>query len=423
MIRNPWRRSEPLDRAELARLLPAPADPRLAADRRYLLEEHLMNEIHRSAPAPVLAPGHAPSPVLAPDLAPDPVLAPGHAPDPVLGPDLAPSPVLGPGHAPSPTLAPDLAPDPVLAPVPGAAPALASGPGRRPLRRVVLIAGPVAAVAALAVVVSLGVSPGTTTVAAPRLVKAPVVEIEEGSAVKVTSTVRELAAAATAASAPRPGPGQYIYIKSRVSFVASSVNGDTGESATWVQPLHDREVWKSPDGTKGWLDEPGYQAEGGIALGAGDPVKQLTYTWLAAQPADPDALLKFAYSTAGGAGDRDQRAFDEIGSIIREQLVPSGLAGALYEAAGRIPGVVVVEHAQDAADRDGIALARLDPRTGERSEWIFDRESRQYLGSRGVQVREVNGVRPGTVVERTAIVTRAVVDAEKQRPGAGRAKA
>ncbi|MGX4735045.1 CU044_5270 family protein [Kitasatospora griseola] len=274
-------------------------------------------------------------------------------------------------------------------------------------------------------------------------------QIEEGSAVKVTSTVRELAAAATASTTPRPGPGQYIYIKSRVSFMASSFNGDTGESATWVQPLHDREVWRSPDGARGWLDEPGYQAKGGIALGGGDPLKQLTCTWLAAQPADPDALLKFAYSTAGGTRDRDQQAFNEIGSIIREQLVPSGLAGALYEAAGRIPGVVVVEHAQDASglagalyeaagripgvvvvehaqdasDRDGIALARLDPQTGERSEWIFDREIHQYLGSRGVQIREVNGVKPGTVVERTAIVTRAVVDADKQHPGAGRAKA
>ncbi|MFE7191401.1 CU044_5270 family protein [Kitasatospora sp. NPDC057541] len=353
MIRNPRRRNEPLDHAELARLLPAPADPRLAADRRHLLEDHLMNEIHHSA------------------------------------------------HTPAPS------------------------PPRRPLRRAALIAVPVAAAAALALVVSSGGSPGTTTVAAPRLVKAPVVQIEEGSTVQLASTVREIAAAAaaTANATPRPGPGQYIYIKSRVSFMASSLNADTGESATWVQPLHDREVWKSPDGTKGWLDEPGYQDKGGITLDNGDPRKQQTYQWLATQPTDPEALLKFAYSTVSGTRDRDQQAFNEIGSVIREQLVPAGLAAALYEAAGRIPGVVVVEHAQDASGRDGIALARLDPQTGERSEWIFDRDSHQYLGSRGVQIREVNGVKPGTVVERTSIVTRAVVDAKNQRPGAGQATA
>ncbi|MFJ4091330.1 CU044_5270 family protein [Kitasatospora sp. NPDC089913] len=351
MIRNPWRHHEPLDHAELARLLPAPADPRLAADRQDLLEEYLMSEIHQSDRAP------------------------------------------------------------------------AALPARRPLRRAVLFAAPVAAAAALAVVVYLGGSPGVGTVAAPAPVKAPVVRVEEGSTVQLASTVREIAAAATARSTPRPGPGQYIYIKSRVSFMSTSHNADTGEEATWVQPLHDREVWKSPDGTKGWLDEPGYQDKGGITLDNKEPRKQNTYDWLAAQPNDPDALLRSVYATVSGDRDHDQQAFNAIGSVVREQLVPSALAAALYEAAGRIPGVVVVEHSQDASGRDGIALARLDPWTGERSEWIFDRESHQYLGSRGVQVREFNGVKPGTVVERTTIVTRAVVDAKNQRPGAGQATA
>ncbi|MFJ8431450.1 CU044_5270 family protein [Kitasatospora sp. NPDC094019] len=350
MIRK--RSTEPLDHAELARLLPAPADPRLAADRQDLLEEYLMSEIQQ--------------------------------------PDAAP----------------------------------AATPARRPLRRAVLFATPVAAAAAaLAVVVTLGGSPGTSTVAAPRLVKAPVVQIEEGSTVRLASTVQEIAAAATAHPLPQPGPGQFIYIKSQVSFMASSHNADTGEDATWVQPLHDREVWKSPDGTKGWLDEPGYQDKGGITLDNKEPRKQNTYQWLSAQPADPEALLKSVYATVSGDRDHDQQAFNEIGSLIREQLVPAGLAAALYQAAGRIPGVVVVEHAQDVSGRDGIALARLDPWTGERSEWIFDRTSHQYLGSRGVQVREFNGVKPGTVVERTTIVTRAVVDAKNQRPGAGEATA
>ncbi|MEV6975996.1 CU044_5270 family protein [Kitasatospora sp. NPDC093806] len=348
MIRNPWRRTEPLDHAELARLLPAPADPRLAPERRDLLEEFLMNEIHQSEPA--------------------------------------------------------------------------SAPTRRPLRRTALIAAPVAAAAVLAVVVSLGSPADTVTVAAPQLVKAPVVRIEEGSTVQLASTVREIAAAAaaTARTTPQPGPGQYIYIKSRVSFMATRQNADTGESVTWVQPLHDREVWKSPDGTKGWLDEPGYQDKGGITLDNASPRKESTYQWLAAQPADADALLKSVYARVSGDRDHDQQAFNEIGSLIREQLVPSALAASLYEAVGKIPGVVVVEHAQDASDRDGIALARLDPRTGERSEWIFDRESHQYLGSRGVQVREVNGIKPGTVVERTTILTRAVVDTKHQRPTPGR---
>lgn len=43
MIFNPWRRVEPLDHTELARLLPAPSDPVLSEDRQRLLEDFLMN--------------------------------------------------------------------------------------------------------------------------------------------------------------------------------------------------------------------------------------------------------------------------------------------------------------------------------------------------------------------------------------------
>ncbi|MFI2367548.1 hypothetical protein [Streptomyces sp. NPDC018833] len=45
MIFNPWRRQEPLDHTELARLLPAPGDPVLSEDRQRLLEDFLMNNV------------------------------------------------------------------------------------------------------------------------------------------------------------------------------------------------------------------------------------------------------------------------------------------------------------------------------------------------------------------------------------------
>lgn len=47
MTLDPRRRQEPLDLAELARLLPAPGDPVLPPDRRLRLEEHLMSEIQQ----------------------------------------------------------------------------------------------------------------------------------------------------------------------------------------------------------------------------------------------------------------------------------------------------------------------------------------------------------------------------------------
>ncbi|MBW5481227.1 hypothetical protein GPJ59_04870 [Streptomyces bambusae] len=261
------------------------------------------------------------------------------------------------------------------------------------------------------------------------------VSVEAGSAEPVAATVQQIAAAAATGKLPEPGPGQYVYVKSTVSYLELSHDVDRNESKTWVQPLHTREVWKSPDGRKGWLDEPGQQPDGGITLDKDGPLAKpkngqdipgeapnFSYDWLKAQKADPDALLKAAREAAGGgAGDRDQEAFEEIGSMLHEQIVPPGVAAALYQAAARIPGVVVVQHSQDAAGRDGIALARVDERHGSRTEWVFDRSSYAYLGSRGVQVREQDGIKAGTVVERTAVLERAVVAGQKERPGDRRA--
>ncbi|KOU19048.1 hypothetical protein ADK52_29545 [Streptomyces sp. WM6372] len=368
MIRKKWRRDEPLDHAELGRLLPPPGSPDLPLDRQILLEEHLMNEIQQTAAAP--------------------------------------------------------------------SPAGDRAPARRPVRRPLLIGIPVTA-AALAGVIALNSAQGPAGTGEPArtpAVEAPVVSVETGSAEQLASTVEQIAAAATKSGLPDPGPGQYVYVKSQVSYQSTSVDVDTDRSKTWVQPLHTREVWKSPDGTKGWLDEPGQQPKGGITLDEDGPLSKpvngqdipgeavnFSYEWLKAQPADPDALLT-AIRAAGGSGrDRDQEAFEEIGSIIGEQVVPSRIAAALYQAAARIPGVIVVRHSQDAAGRDGIALARVDEQRGARTELVFDRSTYAYLGSRGVQIRQEGETKPGTVVERTAVLERGVVNGQKERPAARRA--
>ncbi|MEU1406432.1 CU044_5270 family protein [Streptomyces sp. NPDC005728] len=349
MIRKKSRREESLDHAELARLLPAPGDPHLSLDRHLLLEEHLMNEIQHTAPAPA--------------------------------------------------------------------------PSRRPARRLLLIGVPVTAAAlagAFAFTALTGSGGSGPAAATPPPVEAPVVRIEPGSTAQLASTVEHIAAAASARKTPEPGPGQYIYIKSMVSFLCV-LHTDADESKTLVQPLHIREVWNSPDGKQGWLDEPGYKPKGGITLDS-DVESSLngpSYYYLKTLPTDPDALLKKIYEETKGQGNSpDQEAFTTVGSLLREQLAPAKLNAALYRAAAKIPGVVVVDHAKDAAGREGIALARVDQQSGDRTEWIFDRKTYAYLGSRGVQVKQVDDVKPGTVLESTAVLERAVVDAQKQRPGA-----
>ncbi|MEV7325922.1 CU044_5270 family protein [Streptomyces sp. NPDC093970] len=303
------------------------------------------------------------------------------------------------------------------------APAPLFAPSRRPARRLLLIGVPVTA-AALAGVFAFtamtssgGVDPAAAT---PPPVAAPVVRIEPGSTAQLAATVEHIAAAASADTSPEPGPGQYIYIKSEVSYLTVS-HTDTDDSKAMVQPLHIREVWNSPDGKQGWLDEPGYQPKGGSTLDT-DVKPSLggaSYDYLKALPTDPGALLKKIYEETKDQGNSpDQEAFATVGDLLNEELVPAKLSAALYRAAAKIPGVMVVDHAQDAAGREGIALAHVDQKGGDRTEWIFDPKTYAYLGSRAVQVEQADGIQPGTVLNRTAVLERTVVDAQKQRPGA-----
>lgn len=81
---------------------------------------------------------------------------------------------------------------------------------------------------------------------------------------------------------------------------------------------------------------------------------------------------------------------------------------------------MTVDDAVDAAGRHGIAVARLDEKSGRREEWIFDRQTLAFLGERTVQVQGESGerglIKPGTVVFTNAVMTRTVVDRIKEQP-------
>lgn len=143
-----------------------------------------------------------------------------------------------------------------------------------------------------------------------------------------------------------------------------------------------------------------------------------SYDYLRTLPTDPQELLQKIYAETKGAGSGpDQEAFVTIADLIREQAVPGKLAAALYQAAARIPGVVLLDSATDAAGRTGIAIARTNTATGSRDEIIFDRSSYAFLGERSVQVTEAFGVKPGTVTANTAVLKRAATDAPGHQPG------
>lgn len=383
MIRTPRRRrEEPLDHAELTRLLPAPGDPELSSDRLNRLEEHLMTEIRNRTSD------------TAPDTSTDT------------------SPGASTGAPPAGAHAGDRAPR----------------PARRPGRRPVLVGAAAALVLAAAGVAGLaggsgGPASSGRAVAPPAgAVPAPVVQVVRGSTAGLAGAVADISGAAARAELPEPGPGQFLYVRSEVSWLVSWEGAD-GKNRSYVDTIHPREVWMSPDGDKGWLMEPYKEAvdRDGITLddheGGERTLNSPSYDYLRSLPTDPGPLLKKIYDETGGMGNGpDQQAFSTIGDLLREQVVPPKLAAGLYRAAARIPGVVLVDDSVDAAGRHGVAIARTDETDGSRTEWIFDRETYTYLGERTVQTRDVEGIKAGTVRGRTAVTDRAVVDAVKQRP-------
>ncbi|NEB00165.1 CU044_5270 family protein [Streptomyces sp. SID13726] len=224
------------------------------------------------------------------------------------------------------------------------------------------------------------------------------------------------------AAADVSGPGvredQFLYIASKV---ASTYPKTVDDKTTIVsEQLHSRQVWESPDGRNGWLIEPGNTGEDGITLAGPNPVSS-AYDRLAKLPTDPDALLRKIYQESDAVRDpevpRDQAAFVAIGDMLTESYPPAKLTSALYRAAAAIPGVVAVDDAVDAVGRHGVAVARLDEQSGQRTEWIFDKKTYAFLGERSVQVGPSETFEKGTVTFTVAITQRAVVNEMKEVPG------
>ena len=132
-----------------------------------------------------------------------------------------------------------------------------------------------------------------------------------------------------------------------------------------------------------------------------------TYRFLQTLPTDPHALLRLIQQTDGHPG-LYWWAFSTIGTLLYNGPPPP-VTAALYRAAALIPGVTVVPDAPDTIGRPGVAVAFTFQ--GIRTEWIFSKQTLQYLGSREINVAN------GALVSQTAIQQRAIVDHAGQTPG------
>ncbi|OKJ10276.1 CU044_5270 family protein [Kitasatospora sp. CB01950] len=286
------------------------------------------------------------------------------------------------------------------------------------LRRAILL--PAAAFALTGAIVAVAaLSPGSDSGQVAASDGGPVLTTTVGVADPkgVVQLLDRISLAAQETTVPKPGASQFVYIESKVA--GTNIRVDKGKSSVVSEALNTRRSWKSPDGHRGWLIDK--QHKDGITLDTDEAayLNAPSYDYLNTLPTDPDALLKKIYAeTAGHGPGPDAEAFVTIGDLLVESYPSPQLAAALYKAAAKIPGVAQVDDAVDAVGRHGVAVARFEPKTGVRSEWIFDKSSLAFLGARAVQVEAdpADGglIKPGTVISTSAVTARTVVDGIKQ---------
>ncbi|AKZ53642.1 hypothetical protein SAM23877_0593 [Streptomyces ambofaciens ATCC 23877] len=278
----------------------------------------------------------------------------------------------------------------------------------RPRVRWGLLLGTAVAAGAAVVVLSLGSgSPDTARTVPPA--SAASVRLLERAALAAATTPRTTVRA-----------GQYSYVKTvgHTSVLSETTAGEM----ELLREDESMERWTSVDGSK-----PTMQRKGGSdsllpGTAGGGNLNAPTYIFLAALPADPDALLEQIRDDAeknhgAGSGSTtgpDQEAFVTIGDLLRNGVTPPKTTAALYRAAALIPGVGIVPDAVDAAGRHGVAVARTHD--GERTEWIFDKSTARLLGERTVLVEDNAWGRAGTAVTSVALIDSGIVDEAGQTP-------
>jgi hypothetical protein len=270
----------------------------------------------------------------------------------------------------------------------------ASKPATRRRRKPAII---VAVATAAAVVIVLALLPRNTSGASPAAMR----------------LLAKIAAAAGAQPSPHVRNNQFSYIR---AWVANEIcQGGSGHHCV-VQKPQETQVWTSVsnecvtglarvDGqdtplvfSSNYLHCP-YQG------GVNDP----TYRFMQRLPTNPQALLSLIERQMQGQLPRPEEAFTTIGDLLGQAMAPPAVSAALYRAAALIPGVTLVADATDAIGRHGVAVAFTYQDT--RTEWIFSRQTLQYLGTREVDVAT------GATTGMSAVLQRAFVDHVGQLPG------
>lgn len=332
MIFNPWRRVEPLDRTELAQLLPAPGDPVLSEERQRLLEDFLMSNATQGA--------HRLPRRLTLRMA-----VPAAAEAAEAGGETGRGAGVGGGGV---TL--------------GAGAVWASA-GRR-----VVVAALTAAVVTAGVLIAAHYTAEPRTQSVARVLEAAATHAEEAPAVA------------------SPRARQWVYVLNK-----SCWNG-CSEDPMWTR--YDGSAMallvtseSSRDDVLVWPSESSPRAFAVPRIGS-NPAKDVTT--LAALPTDPAALLRRLttdsfYAPDIGTGAVDGRARTEfltIANIFQNAaLIPPQVEANLYRALALVPHTSVVEKPmKDAFGRSGVAVRFGGSEDPGKNDYIVLSPSYTFLG-------------------------------------------
>lgn len=225
------------------------------------------------------------------------------------------------------------------------------------------------------------------------------------STAAAATVLQRAAGAISPESGPAPRPGQFIYLD-----ILRVTSGMKQRVQTWTAVDGSRPGLIRSDGFLGkdTSPVPPYQPEQGL--------HQAPYTVLSALPTDPTELVQILYADPHVRGQmrannlsREVAVWDTLRSLV--ETAPPAQKAALFKAAAQIKGIVYVESATDAAGRTGEAVGLEDPRLGS-VQFIFDRDSHEFLGERTMRRGSTTEVQFNATVQRTA-----VVDAAGRLPG------
>ncbi|MEU4096370.1 CU044_5270 family protein [Streptomyces sp. NPDC026673] len=287
-------------------------------------------------------------------------------------------------------------------------------PTARPRRRLLRPAMALPVAAALTGVLVVTASGGDHT-SAPRRSSAA----EPAKAHVASVTLDRIAAAAMSRDVKPVRDDQFVYVASLGRENKGALGGPVRLGA-----LGKHEVWTAqgsgPTTRTGWIRDTGKDAAMPGELGpivTTSPVRagldHPTYKWLATLPTDPEALRTLLYAQTKPWGDlsQDETVFRNIGELLRSTIMPPATASALYKVVEGIPGVTVVPDAVDAAGRHGIGITRKDPSSATRDEWIFNKKTLAYLGSRSYMTADKGTGGPAdTLYGIDAVMVSGVVD-------------